>query len=90
MEVNGQLHTLAAFSLRKQPQGHFVGTRADLDAVEKRNIFPCREYFPDSSVVQPVRSLYWPCYPGSDYGSINMFFISLSRLVPTAGIDPEN
>jgi hypothetical protein len=41
MEVNGQLHTLAALTLRKDPQstywtGGWVGSNASLEVVEKR------------------------------------------------------
>jgi hypothetical protein len=62
VEGRGQLHAPAALLLGKElpvPIGYeAVGTRAGLDAVDKRNIScPCRKSNPDSSVVLPVADL---------------------------------
>jgi hypothetical protein len=60
MVVSGQLHTPAALSPGKEPNGihwigDWVGARAGLDIMEmKRNPFPSEELNRDSSVVQPV------------------------------------
>jgi hypothetical protein len=58
MEVSGQLYTVAALPLGKEPApatywiGGWMGPRAALDAVEKKTIFcSCHELNPDYLVM---------------------------------------
>jgi hypothetical protein len=65
MEVNGQLHAPAALSRIKITGVHWiggwVGPRAGLDALEKKEICPFRESNPGCPACSPP--LYKPSYP---------------------------
>jgi hypothetical protein len=64
MEVSGQLHAPAALPPGKDPPGTrwiggWVGPRAVLEAVVKRNIpSPLRKSNPRTPIVQPVAQRY--------------------------------
>jgi hypothetical protein len=78
MEVSGQPHDPAALPPSSHWVGRWVGHRVGLDAVETRQILPCRE----SNSGRPARSpsLYRLMYPVySDYEA--EMLIALSHFV---------